>query len=99
MFVEQKQSVFVFFSYEKRDKRLRDRLEDHLSDLRYRGLIITWHDRKILAGEDWLQQIDASLEKAQIILLLISANFMASDYRWMLFSMLCCPSPRPPRAR
>jgi tetratricopeptide (TPR) repeat protein len=80
MFVEQKQSVFVFFSYEKRDKRLRDRLEDHLSDLRYRGLITTWHDRTILAGEDRLQQIDASLEKAQIILLLISANFMASDY-------------------
>jgi hypothetical protein len=48
----------VFFSYARRDKMLRDRLEEHLSNLKYRGLIQTWHDRDILAGSDWLEQID-----------------------------------------
>jgi pSer/pThr/pTyr-binding forkhead associated (FHA) protein len=77
---EQEQGVIVFFSYARRDKMLRDRLEEHLSNLKYRGLIQTWHDRDILAGSDWLEQIDISLHNAQIILLLISSTFMASDY-------------------
>ena len=59
---------------------LRDRLEDHLSNLKYRGLITTWYDREIRAGEEWAQQIDIYLNKAHIILLLISADFMASQY-------------------
>ncbi len=80
MAAEQVQGVIVFFSYAKRDKILRDRLEEHLSNLKYKGLIQTWHDRDILAGSDWLEQIDISLHNAQIILLLISSTFMASDY-------------------
>src|SRR3989442_8657703 len=59
---------------------LRDRLEDHLSNLKYRGLITTWYDREIRAGEEWAQQIDIYLNKAHIILLLISADFIASQY-------------------
>src|SRR5712691_5999253 len=80
MAAEQEQGVIVFFSYVRRDKILRDRLEEHLSNLKYRGLIQTWHDRDILAGSEWLEQIDISLHNAQIILLLISSTFMASDY-------------------
>ena len=80
MAAAQEQGVIVFFSYARRDKMLRDRLEEHLSNLKYRGLIQTWHDRDILAGSDWLEQIDISLRNAQIILLLISSTFMASDY-------------------
>jgi tetratricopeptide (TPR) repeat protein len=80
MSVEQKQSIVVFFSYAKRDKLLRDRLEEHLSNLKYRGLITTWHDREILAGMNWLEQVDLALRNAQIILLLISSAFMSSDY-------------------
>jgi TolA-binding protein len=72
--------VYVFFSYAHRDKMLRDKLEDHLSILKYRGLIAAWHDREIIAGEDWAQQIDIHLNTAHIILLLISSNFMASGY-------------------
>ena len=46
-------TISVFFSYAHRDKMLRDRLEDHLSNLKYRGLITTWYDREIRAGEEW----------------------------------------------
>ena len=48
--------------------------------MKYRGLITTWYDREISAGEEWAQEIEIRLNKAQVILLLISASFMASDY-------------------
>ncbi|MEK7995720.1 MAG: toll/interleukin-1 receptor domain-containing protein, partial [Planctomycetota bacterium] len=44
------------------------------------GLIVTWHDRKITAGDEWKDQIDEHLESADIILLLASADFIDSDY-------------------
>src|SRR5260370_24472331 len=78
--LERDRGTFVFFSYAHRDKGFRDRLEEHLSNLKYRGLITTWYDGEISAGEEWAQQIGIYLNKANIILLLISASFMASDY-------------------
>jgi tetratricopeptide (TPR) repeat protein len=78
--LEQDRGTFVFFSYAHRDKGFRDRLEEHLSNLKYRGLITTLYDGEISAGEEWAQQIDIYLNKAHIILLLISASFMASEY-------------------
>jgi len=78
--LERERGTFVFFSYAHQDKRFRDKLEDHLSNLKYRGLIATWHDREIRAGEEWAQQIDIYLNTAHIILLLISSDFMASEY-------------------
>ncbi len=77
---ERTRPVYVFFSYARQDKALRDKLEDHLSNLKYRGLISTWHDREISAGTEWIQQIDIHLDTADIILLLISSSFMASQY-------------------
>jgi Tfp pilus assembly protein PilF len=73
-------SVHIFFSYARQDQALRDKLEDHLSNLKYRGLITTWHAREISAGEEHLQQIEIHLNGAHLILLLISASFMASEY-------------------
>lgn len=72
--------IQVFCSYSHKDEKLREQLEMHLVSLRRQGLISIWHDRKIRAGEEWKAQIDSSLELAQIILLLISADFLASDY-------------------
>ena len=46
------------------------------------GMIESWHDRAIEAGDDWRQRIDDNLERADIILLLVSADFIASDYCW-----------------
>lgn len=43
-------------------------------------MVAPWHDRKITAGDEWKGEIDANLERADIILLLVSADFIASDY-------------------
>ena len=74
------QPIELFYSYAHRDERLRKRLETHLSALRQQGVITEWYDRKIIAGTDWKQNIDAHLTTAAVILLLISPNFLASDY-------------------
>lgn len=70
----------VFMSYSHKDENLRDELETHLSMLKREGLISTWHDRKILAGEEFKNHIDENLEDSDIILLLVSPYFLASDY-------------------
>lgn len=70
----------VFFSYSHVDEDLRNELEKHLAGLVRQGAITTWHDRRIGAGEDLHGQIDDQLESADIVLLLVSADFIASDY-------------------
>ena len=72
--------VEVFYSYAHEDEVFRNELETHLSLLRRQGLITAWHDRHIQPGTDWAQAIDQHLEHASVILLLISADFLASDY-------------------
>src|SRR5512135_1983553 len=72
--------IEVFVSYSHRDDDLREELLRHLSILRRQGVIAGWHDRLIGAGTEWRGQIDAHLDSARIILLLVSANFLASDY-------------------
>lgn len=70
----------LFFSYCHVDEALRDRLEVHLSLLKNQGLIETWHDRGITAGSNLNAAIDENLEGADVILLLVSADFLASWY-------------------
>ena len=72
--------IEIFFSYSHKDKDLREELEIHLSALKRQGIIKHWHDREISAGEEWEGKINDHLNSAQIILLLISAHFVASDY-------------------
>ena len=72
--------ITLFCSYSHRDEHLRDELAKHLKLLERQGLVRTWHDRQIGAGDLWKQAIDRNLEEADIILLLISADFLASDY-------------------
>ena len=72
--------IRVFFAYSHEDEALRNKLEAHLTLLQRQGVITTWHDRKITAGDDWEGEIDEHLEDANIILLLISVDFLASDY-------------------
>ncbi len=74
------QSISLFYSYSHEDEELRDELEKHLKLLQRQGIIATWHDRKIDLGHEWDKTINDNLETADIILLLISANFLASDY-------------------
>lgn len=70
----------LFFSYSHKDEEFRNELETHLSLLRRQGKISSWHDRRITAGANIDSAISSELESAQVILLLISANFLASNY-------------------
>lgn len=72
--------IDVFISYAHQDEDLRDQLIAHLSNLKQQGVIRDWHGRMIPAGARWSKKIDEHLETAQVILLLISADFMASGY-------------------
>jgi internalin A len=74
--------IAIFFSYSHKDEVLRDELETHLKLLQRQAVISTWHDRKIPSGKEWGGEIDRHLERAKIILLLISADFIASEYCW-----------------
>src|SRR3954451_10132466 len=69
--------VSLFFSYSRKDKALRDQLETHLSLLQTQGVISGWHDRRIVAGTEWDGAISKNLEEADIILLLVSADYLA----------------------
>lgn len=75
------EAIEVFFSYAREDEDLRDELEKHLSILR-QGVITGWHDREIGAGKEWEGEVDTHLNTARVILLLVSPDFMASDYCW-----------------
>jgi hypothetical protein len=70
----------LFISYSHKDESYREALEEHLSMLKRKNTISVWHDRKILAGEEWKDQIDDNLEAADIIIFLISSSFLASNY-------------------
>lgn len=74
------EAVKLFYSYSHEDERLRDKLAKHLSILKRNGVISEWHDRDISAGAQWAVEIDDHLKSAEIILLLVSASFIASDY-------------------
>jgi internalin A len=72
----------VFFSYSHKNEIYRDELDKHFTMLRRSGRIETWHDRKIVAGENWDNKIREQLETADLVLLMISADFLYSDYIW-----------------
>src|SRR5262245_18962055 len=72
--------VDLFCSYSHKDETLREELDTHLALLRRRGVLNPWHDRRIAPSDDWKESIDGHLESADIVLLLISPDFMASDY-------------------
>lgn len=72
----------VFLSYSHKDEKWRDQLETHLKLLQRQNVIRAWTDRKILPGMEWDKEIDRNLNAADIILLLVSADFLASDYCW-----------------
>ncbi|MEA5465654.1 toll/interleukin-1 receptor domain-containing protein [Leptothoe sp. PORK10 BA2] len=74
------QALKLFYSYAHKDETLRNHLDTHLKILQRQKLIKPWHDRCIVAGTDWANEIDDNLKQADIILLLISADFIASDY-------------------
>jgi internalin A len=75
--------IKVFLSYSHEDHELKEKLETHLKTLAHRDLIDhdhPWNDRRIMPGEEWYPKIIEELERAEIILLLISSDFIASNF-------------------
>jgi hypothetical protein len=70
----------LFISYSHHDEGIKDELLKHLSPLKRLNLISDWHDRKIDAGENWGHAISDNLKKADIVVLLISIDFINSEY-------------------
>ncbi len=70
----------LFYCYAHEDKALRDKIDNHLSILKHRKLVDIWYDGKISAGAEREHEIDKHLRTADIVLLLVSAAFLASDY-------------------
>jgi TIR domain len=72
--------IKIFYSYSRKDLEMRNTLESHLSALKKAKKIQTWHDLELEAGTEWERNIQQQLNTADIILLLVSSSFMASDY-------------------
>lgn len=74
----------LVFSYSHADEAFLNELQRHLSPLKRLGKITTWHDRRIVPGQEFERQIDRYFSEADIILLLISSDFIASDYCYQI---------------
>ena len=70
----------IFFSYSHKDEALCDQLEVQLAQLKNQGIVESWHDRRIMAGSPIDKTIGEQLEESDIILLLVSSDFLASEY-------------------
>lgn len=70
----------VFCCYAREDQEMLEHLKKHLMPLQRSGQITIWSDTNLNAGVEWEKELHQHLENADIILLLISPDFMASDY-------------------
>lgn len=73
-------AVKISCCYAREDEELLNQLKKHLMPFQRQGLIDFWHDRNISPGEKWEQEISKQLNEAEIILLLVSSDFMNSNY-------------------
>jgi hypothetical protein len=74
------QRIKVFFSYSHKDGDLRSELEKYLSGLKRKYSIVGWYDGEIGAGREWDREIEEHINSAHLVLLLVSQDFIASDY-------------------
>ncbi len=72
----------AFFSYSRHDTAYLQEFQKHLKTLERQGLIRFWDDRKIRPGEEWDDEIRAALAKSDIVFLLVSVDFLSTDYIW-----------------
>jgi hypothetical protein len=73
-------SVEIFCSYSHKDETLREKFDPIVKNLQRHNEVQVWHDRKIAAGSEWADEIDKHLNSADIVVLLVSSDFLASDY-------------------
>ena len=72
----------IFLSYSHADEDLKKELDKYLKVLKRSSKVQVWNDRELIGGQEWDQTIMSELNKANIILLLISVDFNASDFIW-----------------
>lgn len=77
---QSRKAINIFVSYSHKDKKLKDKLLSQLSPLRHQGVIKSWDDQQIAAGSEWDKEILKHFNEADIILCLISPDFIDSDY-------------------
>src|SRR5215471_1196252 len=80
MAVKPTRTIKIFYCYAHEDDALREQLARHLSPLRRLRYITAWFDRDIQAGTDWDHEIETHLDAASLILLLVSADFIYSNF-------------------
>ncbi|OWV28704.1 toll/interleukin-1 receptor domain-containing protein [Halomonas campaniensis] len=73
-------SIKVFISYSHKDESYKESLLEHMASLRRSGLIDEWHDRKIIPGQNWAEEISENVASSNLIIFLVSASFLNSDY-------------------
>jgi len=79
---ESQSGARIFISYAHEDEDLKGELDKHLKVLKRSSKVEVWSDRQLVAGEEWDDSIMSELRRANIILLLISVDFNASDFIW-----------------
>ena len=70
----------VFVSYSHRDKKFMEELLTHLKPLLRSGSVNAWSDQQIATGSMWFAQIQAALQRTSAAVLLVSPDFLASDF-------------------
>ena len=72
----------VFISYSRKDRAYVDELTPHLAGLQRTAQIKWWDDAQLKPGDEWDKEIKAALARAKVAVMLVSADFFASDYIW-----------------
>lgn len=72
----------VFIAYARADKQHLVEFHKHLSSLKRENVVSIWYDGEILCGDRWESELKPKLESADIIIALISSDFIASEYCW-----------------
>jgi tetratricopeptide (TPR) repeat protein len=78
--ITKRQPVRAFLSYAHADDQLREEFVKALRQLQREQMLEVWHDRRILPGDEWAGIIDDRLTSADIVILLVSVDFLSSDY-------------------
>jgi tetratricopeptide (TPR) repeat protein len=70
----------VFISYSHKDDKRKDEIMTHLKVLEKQGNLTLWNDEVIQTGADWFHEIKTNLETASVVIMVVTANFLGSDF-------------------